>query len=190
MDRGFFSVPVIRWLQANGIPFVMPVIIRGKQAGTKQLLKGGKSYRTTYTMRSQNYGSVTFDVWVVCAYKNGKYGKHGIEYFAYAVYEISLKLRGIHDDYRKRFGIETSYRMKNECRIKTSSKNPVVRLLYVGIAFILTDIWVYLSWTYISFHRKGGREVFHELFPLKLMLTFLRQAIDRKHIVKNSVYLK
>lgn len=30
LDREFFCVPVIRWLQALNIPFVMPVIIRGK----------------------------------------------------------------------------------------------------------------------------------------------------------------
>lgn len=190
LDRGFFSVPVIRRLKALGIPFVIPVIIRGKNGGTRQLLKGGKSYRTSYTMISQKYGAVTFGVRVVCVYKNGRFGKHGIEYFAYAVYKIPLKLRGIHDDYRKRFGIETSYRMKNECRIRTAGKNPAVRLLYIGTAFILTDIRVYLSRTYISFPRKGGREVFHELFPLKLMLTFLRQATDRRHRVINSVYLK
>lgn len=33
LDRGFFCVAVIRWLQALKIHFVMPVIIRGKQGG-------------------------------------------------------------------------------------------------------------------------------------------------------------
>ena len=33
-------MPVIRWLQALKIPFVMPVIIRGKQGGTKSLIQG------------------------------------------------------------------------------------------------------------------------------------------------------
>ncbi len=36
-------------------------------------------------------------------------------------------------DYRKRFGIESSYRQKNLCRIPTTTKNPVTRLLFVGI---------------------------------------------------------
>jgi len=41
IDRGFFSVPVIRRLKAPDIPFVTPVIIRGKKGGARQLLKGG-----------------------------------------------------------------------------------------------------------------------------------------------------
>lgn len=189
LDRGFFSVPVIRWLKALDIPFEMPVIIRGKKGGTRQLIKGGRSYETTYTMKSQQYGSVTFKVRVICVYSMGKYGRQGVTYFAYAVHGITLKLRAVHEDYRRRFGIETSYRLKNTCRIKTSTKNPAVRLLFVGLAFILIDIWVWLIWTYVSLPRKGGRLLFNELFPLKLMLTFLCQAVDRKHQLINSVYL-
>jgi hypothetical protein len=46
LDRGFYSVPVIRWLQACDVPFEMPVIIRGKRGGTRQLLQRGTSYTT------------------------------------------------------------------------------------------------------------------------------------------------
>jgi putative transposase len=140
LDRGFFSVPVIRWLQACDVPFEMPVIIRGKRGGTRQLLQKGRSYKTEYTMTSQTYGAVTFAVWVVGVYSNGKHGKHGQEFYAYAVYKISLGLRALHQDYRLRFGIESSYRLKNTCRIKTTMKKPVVRLLLVGIAFLLIDL--------------------------------------------------
>ncbi|MDM8556678.1 hypothetical protein QUF75_18285 [Desulfococcaceae bacterium HSG7] len=41
IDRGFFNVPVIRRLKAPDIPFVTPVIIRGKKGGARQPLKGG-----------------------------------------------------------------------------------------------------------------------------------------------------
>jgi hypothetical protein len=140
LDRGFFSVPVIRWLQACDVPFEMPVILRGKHGGIRQLLRTGKSYKTSYTMTSHTYGSVTFEVWVVGVYSNGKHGKHGQAFYAYAVYQVSLGLRALHQDYRFRFGIESSYRLKNICRIKTTIKKPVVRLLFVGIAFLLIDL--------------------------------------------------
>ena len=91
-------------------------------------------------MRSQVYGDVTFDVWVVGIYSNGKQGKHGREYYAYAVHKVSLGLRAVYRDYRLRFGIESSYRLKNTCRIRTTMKKPVVRLLFVGIAFLLIDL--------------------------------------------------
>jgi len=189
LDRGFFSVPVIRWLKALGVPVVMPVIIRGKHGGTRQLLQGGKSYKTHYTMKSKTYGEVTFDVWVICVYHNGKQGKHGRTYCAYVVHTVELRLRALYHDYRRRFGIESTYRLKNTCRIKTAMKNPVVRLLFVGIAFVLIDVWIYLLWTVISQPRRGGRLVFRQLFPLKRMLEFLRQAIDRRFQVKDAIYL-
>lgn len=189
LDRGFFSVPVIRWLQTLDIPFEMPVVVRGKKGGTRRLLTGGKSYNTNYTMTSQKYGSVTFEVRVVCVYSRGRYGRNGIAYFAYAVYKIPLSLRAIHKDYRKRFGIETSYRLKNRCRVKTATKNPVVRFLFMGIAYIIKDIWIYLIWKHVSYPRKGGRLLLQERFPLELMLTFLREAVERKYTVINCIYL-
>jgi putative transposase len=64
LDRGFYCVPVIRWLQACDIPLEMPVIVRGKQGGTRALVQRKRTYKTSYTMHSQSYGSVTFQVWV------------------------------------------------------------------------------------------------------------------------------
>jgi putative transposase len=43
LDREFFCVPVIRWLKALDIPFEMPVVIRGKDGGTRRLLRGRRS---------------------------------------------------------------------------------------------------------------------------------------------------
>jgi len=189
LDRGFFCVPIIRWLQALNILFVMPVIVRGKQGGTRQLLHGRHSYQTTYTMASDKYESVTFDVWIVCTYKKGKRGKHGVEYFAYVVHQLQLPLRSIHGDYRLRFGIESSYRMKNQCRIKTTTKNPIVRFLFVSIAFLIVNLWIYLLWRYVSRSRRGGRRLDPKLFSLAQMLEFLRQAVDRRYGVVEAIYL-
>ena len=188
-DKGFFNVPVIRWLKALGIPFVMPVVIRGKKGGTRQLVRDKKTRKTTYTMESAEYGTVTFDVWIVSVYSKGKYGKHGTAAFAYAVNNIGIGLRGIFKDYRKRFGIETSYRLKNLCRIRTTIKNPAVRLLFVGLSFIIVNLWVYILWEYVSYPRKGGRLICRVLFPLKQMLIFLRMAVGRKYKTVNSIWL-
>ncbi|MDF5724401.1 MAG: ISH3 family transposase [Rhizonema sp. PD37] len=154
LDRGFFSTPIIRWLQALNIPFIMPAIRRGKKGGIKQFLKGKKSYKTTYTMTRNKDDSVTFELWIICKYRKGKRGKNGIEYFAYVIYKAKTSLTYIHEDYRKRFGIESSYRLKNLCRIRTNNKNPVFRLLFVGISFLLVNIWVNLLWLKVS--KKTG----------------------------------
>ena len=189
LDREFFCVPVIRWLQALDIPFEMPAIIRGKHGGTRQLIRGRRSYKTTYTLNSNKYGSVTFQVWIVCTYKKGKRRDHGREFFVYAVNKVKLSLHSIHDDYRLRFGIESSYRMKNQCRIKTTIKNPTIRFLFVALAFLIINIWIYLLWHYLSALRRSSKKAFSHLFTLKQMLEFLRQSIDRNYGVVNEVRL-
>ena len=189
LDRGFYCVPVIRWLLACDIPLEMPVIVRGKQGGTRALVQRKRTYKTSYTMHSQSYGSVTFPVWVVGTYEMGRRGHHGVKYLAFVVYKVSLGIRALPGDYRKRFGIESSYRLKNLSRIRTTTKNPVTRLLYVGIAFLLVNLWVFMIWTYVSKPRKGGRQFFQALFPLRTMLQFLRQMVERKIGVKTEIYL-
>ena len=189
LDREFFCIAVIRWLKALDIPFIMPAIRRGKKRGIKQFLKGKKSYKTTYTMGAGEDNSVTFNLWIVCKYQKGKRGKYGIEYFAYVVYKVSTSLTYIHQDYRKRFGIETSYRLKNSCRIRTTTKKPTLRLLFLGISFLLVNIWINILWRKISRPRRGGRLIYREIFNLKQMLEFLRQAVDRIYQVREAIYL-
>jgi len=108
---------------------------------------------------------------------------------AYVVHKVSTTLTYIHQDYRKRFGIESSYRLKNLCRIRTTTKKPVLRLLFVGLSFLLVNIWVNLLWRRISHKRKGGRLVYRELFSLKQLLAFLRQAVDRDYQVVEAIYV-
>jgi putative transposase len=189
LDRGFYCVPVIRWLQVCDIPFEMPVVVRGKQGGTRALVNQKRTYKTTYTMHSQQYGSVTFQVWVVGHYKMGRRDEHGVEYHAFAVYRVSVGIRALRRDYRKRFGIESSYRQKNLCRIRTTTKNPVTRLLYVGIAFLLVNLWTFMLWNYVSTPRRGGRKRYQTLFPLRTMLQFLAQAVQRNLGVKTQIVL-
>jgi putative transposase len=189
LDRGFYSVPVIRWLMALKLPFIMPAIIRGKTGGTRALCNGRRSYQTAYTLSSTDYGSVTCPMVVICRYRNGAQGKHGIQYLLYVVYRAKVAWSQVHRHYRDRFGIETSYRIKNQARIRSTTKNPVLRLLYVALAFILVNLWVYLLWQVVSATRRGGRQVFQARLPLKTMLSFIRQVVERHFPLVRAVYL-
>ena len=102
---------------------------------------------------------------------------------------VKIALNQLHHYYRQRFGIETSYRLKNHCRIRTTTKNPVLRLLFVALAFILVNLWVYLLWHFISRSRRGGQLVYHALFPLNIMLQFLSTAVERRFPVVTAIYL-
>jgi len=105
------------------------------------------------------------------------------------VHRVRLSLKAIHSSYLERFGIETNYQMKNYCRIRTTSKNPVVRLLFVALAFVLVNLWVYLLWYFISHNKRGGRVVYRQLFSLKTMLKFLCHDVEQHFLVVRAIHL-
>jgi hypothetical protein len=47
--------------------------------------------------------------------------------------------------YRERFGVETSYRQKNQARAWTTSRSAAYRLLLEGLAHLLRQVWVRLT---------------------------------------------
>ena len=189
MDRGFYSVPVIRWLQACEIPFLMPAIIRGKQGGTRALVNRKQTRKYSYTMKSPVYGSVTFDIFIVGTYDIDNDGNRIVKYLAFAAFNLSFSIRSLPHLYRTRFGVECSYRQKNLCRIRSTSKNPASRLLYVGIAFLIVNLWTFIIWSFLSLPRRGQRLSYPDLFPLQSMLAFLRQAIQKHLGTVSAIFL-
>jgi putative transposase len=175
LDKEFYTVPVINHLKGKGIPFIIPCVPRGKSGGIRKLFTGRKSYSTEYTMKSKN-DQATFNVNVVVKYSKGKYKRKGMRYFAYAVYGMDIPVDKTFHEYRKRFGVESSYKLKNLALPRTSTKNPVLRLLYVGLAFLLVNIWIYVQWTFLSERRRGGRKPTY--WPLKTMLKQVSRVLD------------
>jgi IS4 transposase len=50
----------------------------------------------------------------------------------------------LRERYRKRFGIETSFRQMRQARIYTCVRNPRLRLFFLAIALILRNMWVWI----------------------------------------------
>jgi putative transposase len=177
LDREFYTVNMINYLLNRKIPFIIPCVNRGPSGGIRKLYNGRKSYSTEYTMRSKENES-TFKVNIVVKYSKGKYKKEGVKYFAYAVNGMNIELKNTFKEYRKRFGIESSYRLMNQARIHTSTKKPVLRLLYIGLGLFLLNIWIYIQWKYLSTPRQGGRQPV--TWPFKTMLKQISRASEEK----------
>ena len=188
LDASFYAVKVLRYLiEEADLPFLMPIPKKGRSGGIRKLLGGRYSYRTSYTVRSPKEGSITVDAEVVCKYGKGKYHRHGIEWFAYATHRYHRPVGAAFDDYRRRFGIESSYSRMHQARARTASRKPGLRALLVGIAFVLTNIWTYLKWACVSLPRRGGRCVFAQRFPFVDALAFLHNAIQRQYGITHTV---
>src|SRR5258708_26735977 len=89
---------------------------------------------------------------------------------------------------RQRFGIETSYRQMHQARIRTSTRDPLRRLLYVGIALILRNVWAWLHWEVLSSPRKGHRRIHLEKLTFRGMLLWLQHYAEAWLGVDDEVY--
>ena len=188
LDREFARVDIISYLMEQSYVSVIAVPKRGDRI--KSLLIGKKSYKTTYTMRSPKYGSVEFPLWIAHRYSKGNNGKHGIERLPFAVIgDCRSPILHIAEEYTHRFGIESSYRLMNQARARTSSRDASRRLLLVGIAFALVNLWVYLNWFALIISRRRGN-VFHvSSFPLDLFCDFISDEVKKMYGFRSSIKL-
>ena len=190
LDAGFYAVSICRYLMEEAhIPFVMPAPCKGRTGGIRKLMTGPSSYKTTYTMKSPKDGTLKVPVILVRAYSKGRYKKKGVIFFAYVAYKWHRPIDTIYQAYRQRFGIEKSYALMHAVRARTRSRRPAVRALAVGVALLLVNLWVYLKWAAVSIKRRGGRLVLEHLFSFKTMVSFLHNALLKRHGSVDAVYL-
>ena len=132
LDRGFYRVKVLRALIARQQPCIRPAVKRGKTphraggpTGTHVMAQWKCSAGTSYPLSSAKAGQVTFDLAVVCHHLKGRWGRHQREAWLSATWGVKHRPLGwIRQAYRRRFGIESSYRQVHQAKSKTSSRNP------------------------------------------------------------------
>jgi hypothetical protein len=84
--------------------------------------------------------------------------------------------RAARDAYRARFGIETSYRQKNQARAVTTSRDPAYRLLLEGLAHLIRQVWVLLTEQIARAAGRGHPAWVGEL-PLATLVRWLDAAL-------------
>jgi Transposase DDE domain len=186
LDRGFYSVGVIRYLQAARYPFLMPVVCRGRKpehpkgpSGTRTFLTWKRSGWGTYTLTDAKKRRATVGICVQCRNYRGQWQRHGRQKLVYAYWGIKPgSYPWVQKTYRLRFGIESSYRQMHQARIRTCTRDPLLRLLFVGVALILRNVWVWLHWEVLAHPRRGGRRVDLAQLPFRAMLSWLRQLAE------------
>lgn len=161
-DKGFYSIPVVRLLKRRHVRAVIAAPAKGDKHGIKSLFGYRKSKVVKYRMISiinKRKESENIKQAINCKYAKNKYGRKGTYYFAYVLICVNLKPKVCYEKYRKRFGIETSYRLMNAIRARTSSQSPNIRLIYIAVSLILQNAWVYINWSYMRERKQGQRSV-------------------------------
>src|SRR3954447_6332965 len=128
LDRGFYSVAVVRYLQRARHPFLMPVVCHGRSpkhpkgpSGSYVFQTWKKSGWSTHTLRDARKRSATVSICVKCRNYRGQWNRRGRQALIYAYWGYRPPSPdSVFATYRLRFGIETSYRQMHEGRIRTT----------------------------------------------------------------------
>ena len=96
--------------------------------------------------------------------------------------------RRIRQVYRRRFGIESSYRCARSTRGWTTSPNPVIRFLLIALSFFLLNVWIALRWLFAQVPRRGGRTVDYAHFRLQRLADWIISALNAIYKPVQSIY--
>ena len=83
-----------------------------------------------------------------------------------------------HRRYRTRFGIEASYRQARQARIYTCTRDPRVRLVFMAVALLLRNLWV---WVHAEVLARGGERAEApqlERLRLRQLLDWVARAVE------------
>ena len=182
LDRAFFNVPVTEYLQGEKLPFLMPVMIRGRRP--KKRPKAGllwiKRQKAGWYRHTLKNGKRTVTLAVCVAYRthrNRKDRKRVQQKLLFAAWHVHGSPTEIRERYRKRFGIESSYRQMRQARIYTCVKSPQVRLVFVAVALILRNLWVWIHATLLADGQGPDRTLRLERLRFKRLLDWIAQAV-------------
>jgi len=188
MDRAFFNVPVVEFLQQENLPFLMPVMFRGRKPKKRRAATGLHRIRQQpagwyqHTMKNRKR-EVTVKVCVgYRRHRNRKDGKQVQQKLLFAAWHVHGSPTEIREAYRKRFGIETSYRQMRQARIYTCTRNPRLRLLFVAVALILRNLWVWIHQTRLAEGSRENPTLHLERLRFKRMLEWIvREIVAQLH---------
>jgi hypothetical protein len=183
LDKEFYAAEVIDWLQRHGLAFLMPAV---RRPGNRHLFAADhpvgwcryswetllrrRDFQTGKTHRKQK---LRVEV-NMCVARHPKKD----EVLVYASWGLgSWPPAAVVQAYRRRFGIEVSYRQLGQCLARTSSRNERVRLLLVGVALLLGNLWAYLHAEAFSRGALGERRLGLPLLRLLALRMGLALAI-------------
>jgi putative transposase len=183
LDKGFCSIPVITYLQQARYPAILACPIRGKKGGTRALCRGRRSYLTTHQFASATYGTRRAKMAVVRAFDTSRRRKarRKLRWLVYVVINLDLRPDQVHQRYRARFGIESSYRCMRSVHAMTTSRNAAVRFFLIALAFVLVNLWIILRWRLCQIPRRGGRLIDEKRLELQRLARFLARDIEQVH---------
>lgn len=146
LDSGFDSGETLLLLQEHKLSYVVPLRRKGRGNNRRNAcfaLPVGTRTEVSW-VTEQTRRPVTTPAVVLWRQRERQ-----VQVYAFGgwhAWRAVRQARAARRWYRARFGIETSYRQLNEVRGGTTAKDVAWRLLLVGLALLLRQVWVWLTW--------------------------------------------
>jgi hypothetical protein len=184
LDSGFDSGETLLLLQERGLAYTVP------------LRKKGRGVNRRNACFSLPVGTVTQVDWVTersrrpvqtAAVVVQRPGERPVQVYAFggwsrgrALAQARAAARQAKQWYRRRFGIETSYRPLHEGQGRTTKKDVAYRLLLVGLALVLRQVWVWLT-EQLARSRQARPTAWLGELPLQRLLQWLAENLQRTY---------
>lgn len=184
LDKGFAGIAVSDYLERRGQAALIACPIRGKTGGTRALCCGRKSYRTRHTFHGEDGASFTAELAVCRVFttaKRTKRMKRRAAWLILILIHLALSPRAARREYRRRFGVESSYRCAGQVRGWTTSSNPAYRFVLIAVSFFLVNVWIHLRWLFTQVPRRGHRWLDAKRFQLGRLVKFIVRALEQHY---------
>lgn len=176
LDKGFCSGEIMGYLQRTQQAALLACPIRGKQGGIRALCQGRGSFTTDYTFTD---GTSVELVLVDTRVNDPKTKRKQRKWLAFVQVNLDWTPRQVYAKYRRRFGIEASYRLLRQVKVLTNSRNPALRFFLLGLGLLMQNVWVLARWLFTRRPGKGRHKLIPSLLRFDRFRKLLVRAVER-----------
>lgn len=176
LDKGFCCGAIIGYLQRTQQAALLACPIRGKQGGIRALCQGRGSFTTDYTFTD---GTSVELVLVDTRVNDPKTKRKQRKWLAFVQVNLDWTPRQVYTKYRRRFGIEASYRLLRQVKVLTNSRNPALRFFLLGLGLVMQNVWVLARWLFSRRPGKGRHKLIPSLLRFDRFRKLLVRAVER-----------
>jgi hypothetical protein len=183
LDRAFFNVPVVACLQSRELPFLMPVMFRGRKPKKRRPLTGLrwiKRQAAGWYSHTLKNGKRRAEIRVCVTYrthKNRKDKRRVQQKLLFGAWRVAGAPTEVRERYRTRFAIESSYRQLRQAKIYTCTRDPHLRLVFVAVALLLRNLWVWIHESLLAEGRGDSLTLRLERLRFKRLLDWIAGSV-------------
>ncbi len=183
LDAAFYNLDVTLFLQKRNMPFLMPAVIRGRKpkrgrprTGLRLLQKQGAGWYKHTLQRGEQRADISICI-TYRTYRKPGQRQRQTQQLLFAAWRVKGTPVEIRHLYRRRFGIESSYRQRRQARIYTCTRDPRIRLVFVAVSLLLRNLWVWIHAECLAERTPNGIELRLDQLRFKQLLDWINLAI-------------